>query len=49
MQKLELDFSSIKNGFEFEEYVAKLYKKLGYRIEEITKKSGDQRSRCGCI
>ena len=37
-----LDFSQIKNGYEFEKYVAKLYEKLGYRIEQITKKSGDQ-------
>ena len=48
LQKLELDFSNIQNGYEFEEYVANLYKKLGYTIEEVTKKSGDQRCRCYC-
>lgn len=42
LQKLELDFSNIQNGYEFEEYVANLYKKMGYTIEEVTKKSGDQ-------
>ncbi len=42
LQKLALDFSNLKNGYEFEEYVANLYKKLGYKIEEVTKKSGDQ-------
>ncbi len=48
LQKLELDFSKIQNGYEFEEYVANLYEKLGYKIEEITKKSGDQRCRRNC-
>lgn len=43
LQKLELDFSNIQNGYEFEEYVANLYRKLGYTIGEVTKKSGDQR------
>lgn len=45
-EELSLSTDNIKDGFEFEEYVARLYKKLGYRIEEVTKKSGDQRSRC---
>lgn len=45
LQRLNLDFSKIKNGYEFEEYVANLYRKLGYIIEEVTKKSGDQRCR----
>ena len=48
-EELELSTDKIKNGFEFEEYVANLYKKLGYRIEEVTKKSGDQRSRRNSI
>ena len=42
-------FKNVKNGYEFEEYIGKLYKKLGYTIEEVTKKSGDQRSRCYCV
>lgn len=41
-QKLELDYTNIKNGYEFEEYVSKLYEKLGYEVEEVTRKSGDQ-------
>ena len=49
LQKLELDFLNIQNGYEFEEYVANLYKKLGYTIEKVTKKSGDQRSRCNYV
>ena len=48
-EQLEVDYSNVQNGYEFEHYVADLYKKLGYKIEEITKKSGDQRSRCYCI
>lgn len=35
------DFRSITDGFEFEEYVGRLYKKLGYVVEH-TKLSGDQ-------
>ena len=42
MKKLSLDINNIENGFAFEEYVANLYKNLGYTIEEVTKKSGDQ-------
>ena len=42
MKKQAVEYSNIQNGYEFEEYVANLYKKLGYRIEEVTKKSGDQ-------
>ena len=42
MQKQEIEYSNVQNGYEFEEYVANLYKKLGYTIEEVTKKSGDQ-------
>lgn len=38
----EYSFENIQNGYDFEEYVANLYKKLGYTIEEVTKKSGDQ-------
>ena len=49
IKRQELEYNSIQNGYEFEEYVADLYKKLGYTIEEVTKKSGDQRSRCCCI
>lgn len=37
-----LDYSKISNGYEFEEYVANLYSLLGYEIENITSKSGDQ-------
>ena len=48
-QKQEVEYSNVQNGYEFEEYVANLYKKLGYTIEEVTKKSGDQRSRCNCL
>ena len=44
MQKQEVEYSNVQNGYEFEEYVANLYRKLGYTIEEVTKKSGDQRS-----
>ena len=44
MQKQEIEYSNVQNGYEFEEYVANLYRKLGYTIEEVTKKSGDQRS-----
>lgn len=49
MQKQAVEYSNVQNGYEFEEYVAKLYQKLGYTIEEVTKKSGDQRCRCYCI
>lgn len=49
MKKQAVEYSNVQNGYEFEEYVANLYKKLGYRIEEVTKKSGDQRCRCHCI
>lgn len=42
MQKQAVEYSNVQNGYEFEEYVANLYKKLGYTIEEVTKKSGDQ-------
>ena len=45
----ELEYSNIENGYEFEVYVANLYKKLGYTIKEITKKSKDYRSRCNSI
>ena len=47
MQKVE--YSNVGDGYEFEQYVANLYKKLGYTIEEVTKKSGDQRCRCNSI
>lgn len=49
MQKQAVEYSNVQNGYEFEEYVANLYRKLGYTIEEVTKKSGDQRCRCNCI
>lgn len=49
IQKQAVEYSNVQNGYEFEEYVANLYKKLGYTIEEITKKSGDQRCRCNRI
>ena len=48
-ERLSFDIKNITNGYEFEEYVANLYKKLGYTIEEVTKKSGDQRCRCNCL
>lgn len=41
-EQLEVDYSNVQNGYEFEEYIANLYRKLGYKIEEVTKKSGDQ-------
>ncbi len=40
--EIELNYNNIKNGYDFEKYVAKLYQKLGYEIEEVTRKSGDQ-------
>ena len=49
IQKQAVEYSNVQNGYEFEEYIANLYRKLGYKIEEVTKKSGDQRSRCNCI
>lgn len=49
MQKQEVEYLNVQNGYEFEEYVANLYRKLGYTIEEVTKKSGDQRCRCYCL
>lgn len=49
IQKQAVEYSNVQNGYEFEEYVANLYKKLGYTIEEVTKKSGDQRCRCNRI
>lgn len=49
MKKQEIEYSNVQNGYEFEEYVANLYRKLGYTIEEVTKKSGDQRCRCCSI
>lgn len=42
VQKQVVEYSNVQNGYEFEEYVANLYKELGYKIEEVTKKSGDQ-------
>lgn len=38
----EFDYSNIKNGYEFESYIANLYKNLGYTVLNITSKSGDQ-------
>ena len=35
------ELSNINNGFEFEEYICRLYKKLGYKVVH-TKLSGDQ-------
>lgn len=40
--ELELNSNNIKDGYDFEEYVAKLYKNLGYTTSEVTQKSGDQ-------
>lgn len=37
-----LDYSSIDNGYEFETFVANLYKMLGYNVIDVTSKSGDQ-------
>lgn len=36
------DYSKITNGYEFERFIAELYSKMGYIIEKITPKSGDQ-------
>ena len=41
IKRQELEYATIKDGYNFEKYVAKLYRKLGYRVE-VTKKSGDQ-------
>ncbi len=41
-EELELSLDNIKTGYDFENYVANLYKRLGYTIEKVTKKSGDQ-------
>ena len=38
----ELDYTKINNGYEFENFVANLYKRLSYNIINITSKSGDQ-------
>ena len=40
-KEIELGYQDVENGYEFEEYVAKLYEKLGYKTE-VTRKSGDQ-------
>ncbi|MBR3697381.1 MAG: restriction endonuclease [Clostridia bacterium] len=37
-----LDYSTIDNGYDFESFVANLYKMLGYNVEAVTAKSGDQ-------
>lgn len=37
-----LDYSTIDNGYEFESFVANLYKMLGYNVLDVTSKSGDQ-------
>ena len=37
-----LDYTNITNGYDFENFVANIYKLLGYNIECITSKSGDQ-------
>lgn len=49
LHKQELEYENLQNGYEFEEYVANLYRILGYTIEEVTKKSGDQRCGCNCL
>lgn len=41
-KEIEIGYQNVQDGFEFEEYVANLYKELGYTIEQVTKKSGDQ-------
>ncbi len=38
----ELDYSNISTGYDFETYIANLYKILGYKIINLTSKSGDQ-------
>ena len=40
-KEIELGYQNVENGYEFEEYVAKLYEKLGYKTK-VTRKSGDQ-------
>lgn len=40
-KEIELGYQDVKNGYEFEEYVAKLYQKLGFETT-VTRKSGDQ-------
>ena len=42
IKEQKFDLNSVSNGYDFEEYVANLYKELGYKLIEITKKSGDQ-------
>lgn len=37
-----LDYSNITNGYDFEAYVANLYSLLGYKVLDLTSKSGDQ-------
>ena len=37
-----LDYSNITNGYDFEAFVANVYKMLGYNVEGVTSKSGDQ-------
>ena len=37
-----LDYSNITNGYDFEAFVANVYKMLGYNVECVTSKSGDQ-------
>ena len=37
-----LDYSHIANGYDFEAYVANLYSLLGYKVLNLTSKSGDQ-------
>ena len=40
-KELELGYQDVENGYEFEEYVAKLYQRLGFETT-VTRKSGDQ-------
>lgn len=37
-----LDYSYIDNGYEFESFIANLYKLLGYEVLDVTSRSGDQ-------
>ena len=37
-----LDYSNITNGYDFEAFVVNVYKMLGYNVEGVTSKSGDQ-------
>ena len=42
IKEQKFDLNAVNNGYDFEEYVANLFKELGYTLIEVTKKSGDQ-------